>query len=466
MARTFIIIILAIFLAFKLYPQDRLNSLGAFFDYGTIQYRGELGNQLGKFAQWQGGYGLGLSYYLSPSFNVGLRSGYNYLSINNSETPPLSMFGNSYTVTGSIEYKFSNGYLLKENDLFQPYLKTEIGMMYGRTWGKSQDLNGMTYSLNLSNACLYLGGGSKIRLGTKLQTFIEFGNFLTSAVGIDGAKSSPNKDLLFRINAGVILLFGRMKDSDNDDVADKIDLCPDTPKGVIVDEIGCPIDRDNDRIADYLDQCPDEYGTNITRGCPDRDGDGIPDKDDECPNEPGIVENKGCPDIIPEIEPIFKEQKLPAGMTYDSDGDGIADHIDECPNIPGSLENRGCPPVAKVARWKTDIVIPPVHFTSGGTFITDFSRGRLNRLIEFLNENPTLNVWMFGHTDAIGSSDINQKISEIRVEIVANYLIEKGISPARIHSIGFGESFPVSFGRTSADMLRNRRIEFYLFEFK
>ena len=35
-------------------------------------------------------------------------------------------------------------------------------------------------------------------------------------VGIDGAKSSPNKDLLFRINAGVILLFGRMKDSDND----------------------------------------------------------------------------------------------------------------------------------------------------------------------------------------------------------------------------------------------------------
>jgi OmpA-OmpF porin, OOP family len=283
---------------------------------------------------------------------------------------------------------------------------------------------------------------------------------------MDGAKSSPGKDMLYRINAGVIFSFGKLKDSDKDGVPNKLDKCPDTPIGVNVNESGCPIDRDNDGIADYLDTCPDEHGSNKTQGCPDRDGDGIPDKDDECPDQPGTAENRGCPDVIPEPEPIIEEPKLPLGMSYDRDNDGIADHIDKCPDIPGTLDSKGCPSVARAAKWKTDIKIPSVHFASGGTSITDFSKGRLNKLIEFLNENPNLNVWMFGHTDAIGPSDANQRISEIRVEVVINYLIENGINPARLHSMGFGESFPVSFGRTSEDLLQNRRIDFYLFEYE
>jgi OmpA-OmpF porin, OOP family len=464
MVRTVIIILLATLFSAQLFSQNRLKTWGAFLDYGTIQYSGELGNQLGSISHWQSGYGLGLSYYISPSFNVGMRAGYNFLKVVNQEEHPHTMFGNIYPVTGIIEYKFSNGYLLKENALFQPYLKTEIGMMFGQTWGNSMDLNGAPYALNLNNMGLYIGGGSKIRLMPNTHAFIEFGNYFTSSVGMDGAKSSPGKDMLYRINTGIIFSFGKIKDSDKDGIPDKFDLCPNTPTGVNVDENGCPLDRDNDGIADYLDKCPDEYGPKTTHGCPDRDGDGIPDKDDECPDEPGTAENKGCPDVITKAEPIIEEPNLPIGMTYDRDGDGIADHIDECPDLSGTLENRGCPPVAKAAKWRTEIKMPPVHFTSGGTYITDFSKGRLDQLINFLNENPNINVWMFGHTDAIGPSDANQKISEIRVGIVTNFLIENGINPSRIFSMGFGESFPVSFGRTSDDLLRNRRIDFYLFE--
>lgn len=46
------------------------------------------------------------------------------------------------------------------------------------------------------------------------------------------------------------------KDSDGDGVIDPNDKCPDTPKGVKVDDVGCPLDTDGDGVPDYIDQCP------------------------------------------------------------------------------------------------------------------------------------------------------------------------------------------------------------------
>lgn len=45
-------------------------------------------------------------------------------------------------------------------------------------------------------------------------------------------------------------------DSDGDGVTDDKDQCPDTPAGVVVDAVGCPLDTDGDGVYDYLDKCP------------------------------------------------------------------------------------------------------------------------------------------------------------------------------------------------------------------
>lgn len=45
-------------------------------------------------------------------------------------------------------------------------------------------------------------------------------------------------------------------DSDGDRVPDHLDKCPNTPKGVKVDAVGCPLDSDGDGVPDYLDKCP------------------------------------------------------------------------------------------------------------------------------------------------------------------------------------------------------------------
>ncbi len=46
------------------------------------------------------------------------------------------------------------------------------------------------------------------------------------------------------------------KDSDGDGVPDDQDRCPNTPAGVKVDSVGCPLDSDHDGVPDYLDKCP------------------------------------------------------------------------------------------------------------------------------------------------------------------------------------------------------------------
>ncbi|MFP4037032.1 MAG: OmpA family protein [Desulfobacteraceae bacterium] len=45
-------------------------------------------------------------------------------------------------------------------------------------------------------------------------------------------------------------------DSDGDGVPDHLDKCPNTPRGVKVDEVGCPLDTDGDGVPDYQDKCP------------------------------------------------------------------------------------------------------------------------------------------------------------------------------------------------------------------
>ncbi|HEY0917523.1 MAG TPA: thrombospondin type 3 repeat-containing protein, partial [Solimonas sp.] len=110
---------------------------------------------------------------------------------------------------------------------------------------------------------------------------------------------------------------GEAKDSDGDGVPDRLDKCPNTPKGVTVYSDGCPVDTDGDGVPDYLDKCPGTpKGTAVdANGCPaDSDGDGVPDSLDKCPGTPRgvMVGPDGCP--------------------IDSDGDGIPDAYDKCPN--------------------------------------------------------------------------------------------------------------------------------------
>lgn len=140
-------------------------------------------------------------------------------------------------------------------------------------------------------------------------------------------------------------------DADGDGVKNSKDKCPATPKGVAVDEFGCPLDTDRDGIPDYLDKCPTLPGTKEMNGCQDKDKDGVADNDDNCPDVPGLPRFKGCPDsdgdgIEDAMDRCPNEKGLDRfGGCPDTDGDGIVDSYDKCPNTPVGVKvnETGCP---------------------------------------------------------------------------------------------------------------------------
>jgi len=207
-----------------------------------------------------------------------------------------------------------------------------------------------------------------------------------------------------------------MKDDDADGVPNYLDKEPSTPAGNAVDMQGVTdpnrMDTDRDGIADSFDDCPEEEGKFATNGCPDMDADGIADKNDKCPNKAGVASNNGCPA---------------------SGG-----------NTPVAIESG----------------LSTVYFDVASANLNKTELAKVNQLIDLMNANPTYTLIIKGHADRVGSSELNQELSEERALSVRDYLIKKGIDPLRITTAAYGANFPISTENTPSSRAKNRRVEF------
>ncbi|MFI5311137.1 MAG: OmpA family protein [Gemmatimonadales bacterium] len=82
----------------------------------------------------------------------------------------------------------------------------------------------------------------------------------------------------------------------------------------------------------------------------------------------------------------------------------------------------------------------------------------VERAVTYLKEHPDLRVEVQGHTDAKGSDEYNQKLSERRADAVMARLVSQGIATSRITTRGYGKSQPVADNRTEAGRALNRRV--------
>jgi outer membrane protein OmpA-like peptidoglycan-associated protein len=100
-----------------------------------------------------------------------------------------------------------------------------------------------------------------------------------------------------------------------------------------------------------------------------------------------------------------------------------------------------------------------VTFTTGSYQINSGFQSLLDRVAASLQQYPNSLVDVYGYTDTVGSADSNQRLSEQRAQAVANYLISRGVSSARIRWMGFGETnLKVSTG-DNVNEPQNRRVE-------
>ena len=105
------------------------------------------------------------------------------------------------------------------------------------------------------------------------------------------------------------------------------------------------------------------------------------------------------------------------------------------------------------------IVLRNIYFDYDKATLRPESVEELERVVRFLQENPTLRVEISGHTDSDGSEMYNLRLSQARAQAVVDYLVSRGISSSRLIAKGYGESRPVAPNDTPENKQKNRRTE-------
>jgi OmpA-OmpF porin, OOP family len=476
---------------------------------GKNEYVGELGNGVLDFKRTFYLFeGISFASYLTSSFDLGLQGSYGgYGYYFNSELYN-NFGGRKYEGSLFLHYKFDNGYFLDESCKISPFIELGWGLAGysggGHTQASRVDTKGTDFIVPF-------GAGFKYKINKSWSLQYKFIYNLTNHDYRDKLFTNginDKNDAFAEHSLGVIFSFGKPKDSDYDGVPDIYDKCPDTPKDIKVNGLGCPLDSDGDGVPDYLDKCPntpvgekvdihgcllDSDGDGVadsldkcpntpkgvkvdTAGCPlDSDGDGIPDYLDKCPNTPsGIkVDVTGCPfdsdgdgvaDNLDKCPDTPKDVKVDAnGCPLDSDSDGVPDYLDKCPDVKGLVSNKGCPEIKAETKKIFAQALRGIQFEAGKDIIKKTSNSILDKVVSVMRANPYYNLEINGHTDNQGIALKNLELSQKRAEAVRNYLIKGGVDASKLTAKGLGQSVPVASNATPAGREKNRRVEFKVY---
>lgn len=110
------------------------------------------------------------------------------------------------------------------------------------------------------------------------------------------------------------------------------------------------------------------------------------------------------------------------------------------------------------------ITLGDVLFDTGKAQLKSGSQRSLQKLAEFMRENPQRTVSVEGFTDSVGGDEYNQQLSERRANAVRQSLVGLGVEPDRITASGYGKAFPVAGNDTAAGRQMNRRVEIVISE--
>lgn len=114
----------------------------------------------------------------------------------------------------------------------------------------------------------------------------------------------------------------------------------------------------------------------------------------------------------------------------------------------------------------TIISMSDILFETGKANLTADLKTSLAKIAGILLVFKNSRVIVEGHTDNVGSEEYNQGLSEQRAQNVMDFLIEQGVTPSRLTSIGYGFSRPIADNETKEGKAKNRRVDLIVQEKK
>jgi len=119
--------------------------------------------------------------------------------------------------------------------------------------------------------------------------------------------------------------------------------------------------------------------------------------------------------------------------------------------------------VSKDARG-TIISMSDILFETGRANLTANLQTNLARIAGILMVYKEPNILVDGHTDNVGSRELNQKLSEDRAKNVMNFLAENGVAVERLSAIGSAFDKPIADNATAEGRAKNRRVDLIIME--
>ena len=105
-----------------------------------------------------------------------------------------------------------------------------------------------------------------------------------------------------------------------------------------------------------------------------------------------------------------------------------------------------------------------IEFDNGSAELKTSMYPDLDKLGDFLLDNPDFKLKISGHTDSDGGFDFNMDLSRDRAKAIAEYIIYFGnIATVRVETYGYGSTQPIVEEKTEEDKALNRRVEFQLY---
>ncbi len=339
-----------------------------------------------------------------PRIGLLVHGGFGFSSLWSDNNPRIASTESlSKRADGMINFTFGVTPQLKLNEKWS--LNGDLSFIFHARQNNTFDMQRVNKNGAIDGYMLNLSVGVSYYLG-KNKTHADWTPTVYGAAGMDSKE-------LDALKAEVAALKEQTRDDDKDGVPNAIDSEPNTPVGSFVDSKGASVrDKDGDGVTDPYDVCPDIAGVYSANGCPDMDKDGVADKDDECPHTAGLASNKGCPVVEKAVQEVM----------------------------------------AKALRG--------VQFETSKSTLLKSSLPVLDEVVRVMKQNPDYRLDILGHTDNVGEENQNLVLSQERAQVVATYLISKGVESARIHAKGFGESQPKTTNDTPEGQAINRRVEF------
>jgi len=105
-----------------------------------------------------------------------------------------------------------------------------------------------------------------------------------------------------------------------------------------------------------------------------------------------------------------------------------------------------------------------IEFNNGKSKLKEEMYADLNKIVNFLYDNPKFKLKISGHTDSYGEASFNLKLSKERARIIRDYMVDFAkVAPERVEWEGYGSTKPIVEEITEEDKALNRRVEFEIY---